>query len=310
MGSVVLSLDAELGWGFHDQESPPTDRVERARAGWKRLIDCFEEAAVPATWAIVGHLFLDDCDGEHASHPASGDWFAAERGRWRSRPDLRFGEDLIERIEASPIAHEIGSHSFSHVVFGDADTTRTLAAAETEASVELARERGVSLSSFVYPRNRVGHRDTLAEGGFVCYRGRAPARDLDDFAGGRPLRKLAEATIDAPPLVRPRYDEFGLVNVPASLYLFGFEGLGRSIAESVWDDPVVRAAKRGIDAAAEANGSENEVFHMWLHPNNLVTPRDVRRVRRILAYLDAQRTAGRVSVETMTEVAARTDRVR
>jgi peptidoglycan/xylan/chitin deacetylase (PgdA/CDA1 family) len=310
MGSVVLSLDAELGWGFHDQESPPTDRVERARAGWKRLIDCFEEAAVPATWAIVGHLFLDDCDGEHASHPASGDWFAAERGRWRSRPDLRFGEGLIERIEGSPIAHEIGSHSFSHVVFGDADTTRTLAAAETEASVELARERGVSLSSFVYPRNRVGHRDTLAEGGFVCYRGRAPARGLDDFAGGRPLRKLVEATIDTPPLVRPRYDEFGLVNVPASLYLFGFEGLGRSIAESVWDDPVVRAAKRGIDAAAEANGSENEVFHMWLHPNNLVTPRDVRRVRRILAYLDAQRTAGRVSVETMTEVAARTDRVR
>ena len=310
MGSVVLSLDAELGWGFHDQKSPPTDRAERARAGWKRLIDCFEEAAVPATWAIVGHLFLDDCDGEHASHPASGDWFASERGRWRSRPDLRFGEGLIGRIEGSPIAHEIGSHSFSHVVFGDADTTRTLAAAEIDASVELARERGVSLSSFVYPRNRVGHRDTLAEGGFVCYRGRAPARDLDDFAGGRPLRKLAEATIDAPPLVRPRYDEFGLVNVPASLYLFGFEGLGRSIAESVWDDPVVRAAKRGIDAAAEANGSENEVFHMWLHPNNLVTPRDVRRVRRILAYLDAQRTAGRVSVETMAEVAARTDRVR
>jgi peptidoglycan/xylan/chitin deacetylase (PgdA/CDA1 family) len=243
MGSVVLSLDAELGWGFHDMESPPTARIERARAGWERLIECFEAFEVPATWAVVSHLFLENCDGEHASHPAPEGWFAAERGRWRSRPDLRFGDGLIEAIRDSTIAHEIGSHSYSHVVFGDQGTNRTLAAAELEASVSLARERDLSLESFVYPRNDVAHRDVLAEHDLTCYRGRAPARELDDLPGGRPLRKLREATIDAPPLVKPRRDEFGLVNVPASLYLFGFEGLGRSVAQSVWADPVVRGGE-------------------------------------------------------------------
>ncbi|PSP74816.1 polysaccharide deacetylase [Halobacteriales archaeon QS_3_64_16] len=301
MGSVVLSLDAELGWGFHDLESPPTARIERARTGWERLIECFEAFEVPATWAVVGHLFLEECDAEHAFHPAPEGWFASERGRWRSRPDLRFGEGLIEAIQDSAVAHEIGSHSYSHVVFGDRKTSRTLAAAELEESVSLARERDLSLESFVYPRNDVAHRDVLAEHGLTCYRGRAPARELDDVPGGRPLRKLREATIDAPPLVEPRRDEFGLVNVPASLYLFGFEGLGRSIAQSIWADPVVRGAKRGIDAAARREG----VFHIWLHPNNIVAPRDLKRMETILAYLADQRDRGAVSIETMVEVAER-----
>jgi len=301
MGSVVLSLDAELGWGFHDLESPPTARVDHARNGWKRLIDCFEEFDVPATWAVVGHLFLDDCDGTHASHPAGESWFAAERGRWRSRPELRFGDGLIERVNESDVDHEIGCHSFSHVLFGDRRTDRTLALAELEASVDAAGEKGVALSSFVFPRNVVGHRDTLAESDFSCYRGAAPARRFDELPGGRPLRKLAEATIDAPPLVSPYRDEFGLVNVPASLYLFGFEGAARSVAESARGDPVVAAAKRGIDAAARREG----VFHLWLHPNNLVASRDTRRMRAVLAYLARKRDAGGVSIETMGEVAER-----
>lgn len=301
MGSVVLSLDAELGWGFHDFASPPAARVENARMGWKRLIDLFDEFEIPATWAVVGHLFLDECDGQHASHPTPDDWFDAEHGRWRTRPDLRFADGLIDRLQGAAVDHDVGCHSFSHVLFSAPGTSRTLAVAELEASVELAREHGVSFDSFVFPRNRVGHRDTLAEHGFRCYRGNAPTRRVDDLPLGRPLRKLTEATVDAPPLVEPRRDVFGLVNVPASLYLFGFEGLARSVAETVWDDPVVRQAERGIDAAAH----ENRVFHMWLHPNNLVAPRDVRRMDAILRYLAARREEGSVSVETMSEVAER-----
>ena len=301
MGSVVLSLDAELGWGFHDLDSPPTARVEHAREGWKELLDYFDEFDVPATWAVVGHLFLDECDGEHGSHPAPEGWFGAERGRWRSRPDLRFGEGLIERVQEAAVDHEIGCHSFSHVLYGDRRTDRTLALAELEASVEAARAHDVELSSFVFPRNVVGHRDTLAESGFSCYRGAAPTRRLDDAPLGRPLRKLAEATVGAPPLVRPYRDEFGLVNVPASLYLFGFEGVARTVAERIGEDPVVVGAKRGIDAAARREG----VFHMWLHPNNLVTPRDGRRMREILAYLAERRDADSVSIETMGAVAER-----
>ncbi|MFB6240348.1 MAG: hypothetical protein ABEJ46_02080, partial [Gemmatimonadota bacterium] len=50
----------------------------------------------------------------------------------------------------------------------------------------VAEDWGLSLSSFVFPRNNLGHREVLAEHGFDCYRGRAPDRWYDDS----PLRPL------------------------------------------------------------------------------------------------------------------------
>lgn len=63
VGTVVISLDAELAWGVHDLEDPPATRIERARGSWLDLIEPFEAFEIPATWAIVGHLFLEECDG-------------------------------------------------------------------------------------------------------------------------------------------------------------------------------------------------------------------------------------------------------
>ncbi len=44
---------------------------------------------------------------------------------------------------------------------------------------------------------------------------------------------------------------------------------------------------------------------MWLHPNNLTHERDDRRMRAILSYLDRQRSATDLTVETMADVARR-----
>lgn len=301
MGSVVISVDAELGWGLHDFDSPPNARIESARTGWERLVDCFDEFRVPATWAVVGHLFLDGCDGKHADHPAPEDWFARERGSWRTRPDLRFGHGLIEQIEDATVAHEIGCHSFSHVLFDDQYTSEALARAEIDASIEAARTHDVSFDSFVFPRNIVGHRAVLAERGFSCYRGVAPAGRFVTLPGARPLGKLVRATLTPPRMVTPRIDEFGLIDIPASLFLFGFEGRARTVVESVWDDPILREARRGIDAAAGGDG----VFHLWLHPNDLTEERDIQRLRGVLKHLAERRDETGLTVETMRESAAR-----
>lgn len=303
MGSVVLSVDAELCWGLHDLASPPIERIEGARTGWERLLSLFDRFDVPATWAIVGHLFLEECDGRHADHPTPPGWFAHERGRWHARPDLRFGPDLVRAVEEASAGHEIGSHTFSHVEFGAPGTSPELARAEVETALALAGERGISISSFVFPRNSIGHRDVLRTCGVDCYRGLAPALPLDGTPL-RPLAKLARATVanGTPPLVTPSIDEYGLVDVPASLYCFSFEGRSRSLVEPVWGDPIVRQAKRGIDAATEGEG----ICHLWLHPNNLVHERDTERMAAILSYLADRRADTALSVETMGEVADRT----
>ncbi|ARS91806.1 polysaccharide deacetylase [Natrarchaeobaculum aegyptiacum] len=297
MGSVVISLDAELGWGFHDMADPPRDRVEAGRRGWSVCLELFDEFDVPATWAVVGHLMLADCDGQHDGHPAPDGWFARERGAWADREDLRFGSDLVEDLLAADADHEFASHSFSHVLFGRPETDRALARAEIERALEIAEEWGLSIDSFVYPRNDVGHRDVLAEAGISAYRGRSPTRD---GVGGIVDTRLRNRSL----LVQPVVDEHGLVNVPASLFCYSFEGPRRTVAESIWTDPMVAQARRGIDEATRSDG----LFHLWFHPNNLIQPRDDQRLRTILAHLERARERTDLTVETMGAVADRVAR--
>lgn len=299
MGSVVISVDAELGWGFSDHEEPPLSRVDAARTGWRVLLDVLETHDVAATWAVVGHLFLDDCDGGHGDHLAVDGCGDPERGRGRGRPELRFGRDLVGEVVDADADHEIACHSFSHLLFDTPETTRELARAELAAAAEAARSVGVEFESFVYPRNAVGHRDLLAEFGFRCYRG--TGQEPESRLRRTAWKLLATSGHSSVPLTTPTVDEYGLVDIQPSLYLFGFEGWPRQVATALWDDPVVRLAKRGIDRA----NREDALVHFWLHPNNLQTERDVSRVRRIVAYAAAQRDRTDLSIETMADVAAR-----
>lgn len=294
MGSVVISLDAELGWGFHDQADPPMDRVEAARWGWSQLLELFDQYDVPATWGVVGHLMLEDCDRRHEDHPLRGEWFERERGAWRNRPEIRFAPDLVQRIVDATADHELASHSFSHVEFGAPGTTTEVARAELELSLAAAESYGVPLRTFIHPRRNIGHRNVLAECGFDCYRGRRPSPQ------SRRDKFLQTVRTGEPLLVTPTVDEYGLVDIPESLYLFGFENLARSLVEPVFGDSVTRQAISGIDAVADDEG----VFHMWLHPNNVTTGRDVARMETILSYLDARRDD--VDIATMATVAEAT----
>jgi len=88
-----------------------------------------------------------------------------------------------------------------------------------------------------------------------------------------------------PPIVTPKIDEYGLVDVPASLYLFSFEGAARRAAKLVGHRPVVSVAKRGIDKAVDADG----IFHMWFHPHNLLQPDGTERLDAILEHLNRRR---------------------
>jgi peptidoglycan/xylan/chitin deacetylase (PgdA/CDA1 family) len=300
MAFVVISVDAELAWGSHDFESVPTDRVESARRGWRTLLDRFERYEVPATWAVVGHLFLADCDGAHTEHPSLEGWFDADPGGPAADSERWFGDGLVDAVVDSSVDHELGGHSFSHRQL-EPGLDREIARAEIAATAEAAAARDFDLDSFVHPGNVIGHRDLLAEHGFTCYRGRRPGRPYDGTLL-EPARKLLWGAVGGDPrLVEPRIDEHGLVDVPASLYLFDVDGPPSRALQGVGADPVVERARRGVEAAAERDG----LFHLWLHPNNLVAPGDVERVERVLECVDEVRARTDLTVETMASVAER-----
>ncbi|WP_323675936.1 polysaccharide deacetylase family protein [Halorubellus sp. PRR65] len=299
MGSVVFSLDAELAWGFPDFASLPMDRVDASRDAWSWLVDLFDEYDVPATWAVVGHLFLEDCDARHADLDAPDGWFAHESGALAGRHDVRFAPDLVAAVRNADVAHDVGSHSFAHVPFDHPETTRELVDADLGRAVAVAADQGVVLESFVFPRNAVGFRDLLAKHGFRTYRS-AGAPTGTGLA--RAARKIA-AVVDPGrvPLVEPRVDEYGLVDLPPSLFLFGFEGRARDTLAAAWTDPIVRQATDAIDRAAAGDG----VCHLWLHPNNVVDDAGRARLEAIVAHVARRRDQDGLVVETMRDVADR-----
>lgn len=302
MGTVVISLDMELGWGFHDRTLPER-RLRRARENCLRLRRLFDTYDIPATWAVTGHLFLNSCTEHHPGHPADERCCTRSAGAL-SANDVWFGTELVDEIAAASAGHELASHGFTHVHFKHESMDLEFVSRELENCTDAAARRGFDLTSFVFPVNQIRYRDVLADHGFGCYRGVNPAR-LSKRPWEFQTRKLSSAVLGkpVPPIVEPHIDEYGLVNIPASIYLFN---IGRTVEKPfsvIGADPVVRQVKSGIDRVAETDG----VLHLWFHPHDLRTARHHERLSSIVRYLDWKRETSGVRVETMAETA---DRVR
>lgn len=124
---------------------------------------------VPATWAVVGHRFLRDCDGVHVGHPPPDGWFHRERGRGLT--DRIFGSAGISSlicfpqmsIRKLPVNHFLTFCPMTHV-------TEAITRAEIEAAIAAFPKLAVPYLSFGSRLNRVGYTELLAEYGFTWYR--------------------------------------------------------------------------------------------------------------------------------------------
>jgi len=314
-GALTISIDFELIWGTLDLFGPkrfgPACMIER-EVVVDRLLELFEELDIPATWCIVGHLFLESCEVVNGvKHPdiirpqhswCRGEWFTHDPCGTETSEPLFFGRDLVDRIMACPTVQEIGCHSFSHVIFGDDGCSRASAESEIAACVRLAREMGVELRSFAFPRNQVGHLDVLRHYGFKCYRGPEPVWYENTHmppALRRMARLLDVLTASTPPVVRPERNASGLWNIPGSTIYFPIHGLRRLVPMQLR----IRKALKGLREA----GRRGRVFHLWFHPTNLADQTDAMfaGLRRILLAATELRHRGELEIMTMGQIAER-----
>jgi peptidoglycan/xylan/chitin deacetylase (PgdA/CDA1 family) len=185
-GTVVLSLDFELGWG-HRLTKPSylrrlRDQGDNVRTKIKQLIDLFDKYNIPATWATVGHLVQTGDD------------------------ELLHAPDLFEYLLETETNHEIGLHSFNHKPYNQLSPT----AVRTDLSngVDALEEWGKTPESFVFPQNKIDHLSLLEEHSIRCYRGE-PESILATFPRGL-LR---------PPTYSGIGDESLPARVPSSMFL-------------------------------------------------------------------------------------------
>lgn len=309
--TFTLSLDKELIWGSFDHTS---DRdfartYPDLRGTVDRLLATLDEYDVASTWAVVGHLFLDRCErgADGRAHPEivrpqhrwyAHDWLDRDPCTDRHRDPMWYGDDVLEAIASARAGHEIGSHSFTHMVFGDPGCSTEAARSDLDACVAAAKARGIALRSFVFPRNVEGHHALLAERGFVAYRGEDPTWYRAAPGSLRRAIHLADQALAIePPVSVPTETLPGLWNIPGSMLLLHRAGVRRFIAV----DATIEKARRGLRRAMR----EDAVFHLWFHPFNLAVHSDAMfaALRGILAEVRALRDRGRLEVRTMGAIA-------
>jgi hypothetical protein len=283
LGTVTISIDVELAWGNWDDHSADLlDRIEALeRPIVRRLLEQFDRHDVPATWAMVAAL-ADRASAEDMPGTVRH-WYAPEFFEW---------------VQQARTTHEIGSHGGRHLYHdGISDE-------EARADLFFARDvhsrNGLPFTSFVYPRNKLGRTDLLAEAGIKVYRGvdwawHERVRRVSPQLGR--ITNLADKIMPlTPEVVGPRRDG-ALVDIAGSMLFIGRNGLRRLVTPSA----LLAKLKRGLDEAER----QGRTFHLWFHPSNFYFRADEQfeTFDRFLAEVDRRRSAGTLTVRRMGDFA-------
>jgi len=286
-GALIISADFEMAWAWRYAKSgvDPEEMGLIERRNIPALLELFEKYSIPATWATVGHLFLERCTKKndlphhnmpripHFTNPKwsflEGDWFDhdpcsdyVDAGAW-------YAPDLIDRILASKVRHEIGCHTFSHIDCSDRMCPDNVMDHEIRACVEIAHDRGISLKSMVFPGGTNGHYKVLKKYGFTNYRIRT---DWDLFY--------------------PERDRHGLWMLPSSTSI---ENHGFGWSADFYD----RMYRKYVDRAIESG----TVCHLWFHPSiDAFCLNDI--LPMVLSHIRRRYEEGKLWVATMSEMAS------
>ena len=308
-GAFIVSIDTELAWGtvHNNQFERRQTQYQLTRRAIGQLLKLLERFNIQATWAVVGHLFLEECHATNGvKHPEilrpkypwfSGDWFNADPCTSLEAAPIWYGRDIVEQILGCKVPQEIGCHTFSHIIVGDPGCSRESIASELRVCCLEAERLGLVLKSFVFPRNSVGHFDVLAEAGFTAFRGPAPSwfRHMPGIASriGHLLDNLLPLS---PPVVLPHM-EAGLWNLPASYYYPPTDRWWGLIPIPLR----VYKVRRGLRQAVK----QRRLMHMWFHEFNLATDTErlLHGLEDIFAEVSQYREAGLLDNPTIGELA-------
>ena len=280
-GAFVISLDLELHWGWRDEKAWDGDYSANFLGVWDavpRLLGCFGEMEIAATWAVVGFLFAESRVELEKESPRKKPTYHNSRlnpylediGEGEKEDPFHFCPSLLRLIKTF-FRQEIGSQTFSHYYCLEEGQDAVTFRADLESAIRIARARDIQLRSIVFPRNQYNpdYLGTLAELGIRSYRENAKGwmYRASNSTCNTPTKRLfrfvdAHFNLNGQHTARwPRKSEFksGLCPVPTSFFLRPVSG-----CRSVLDWLRLRRIKKSMLHAAK----EKEMFHLWWHPHN------------------------------------------
>ena len=275
-GELVISLDFELLWGVRDHATRDSygQNILGGRDAIPLMLELFESYDISATWATVGAVFCASRDELMEALPAeelrpryaqaslSNYSYLDEIGKDEKTDPHYFGASLVQQIANCP-GQEIASHTMSHIYALEEGASVESFAADIDAAIKLAEDRGIVLRSIVFPRNQYAdaHLDVVLKRGFRRYRGNPDGWAYRATAGsGQTLPRRLLRLVDAHSgILGPHPYVPGAANVPASHFLRPCSGRLSTLHPrhlNVIERAMTRAAKSALG------------FHLWWHPHN------------------------------------------
>ncbi len=282
-GALVISLDFELAWGVRDQPffSAYRENLSGARAAIPRILECFVEYGIHATWATVGLLFFQSKDELKAGLPAkrpryrdaalSSYSYLDQLGSDEETDPLHFAPSLIDLIGRHP-HQEVATHTLSHYYCLEEQQDVEAFRDDLAAALTLGRRRGIELESLVFPRNQFDdqHVQACNEVGIKSFRGvesawlYAARRTGQESMVRRGIR-LLDAYINISGHHGYPREHVGRTlphNLPSSRFLRPYSAKLRLL------EPLKR---RRIAADLSHAAANDLIYHLWWHPHNFGT---------------------------------------
>lgn len=279
-GKFVISLDFEIYWGMRDVVK--LENYKEHLSGVRRviplLLKTFEHYQINATFATVGFLFFytktDLLNGLPVKRPNYSNPILSPYHRYfqfvgenETEDPFHFASSMIDQIKKA--GQEIGSHTFSHYYCLEKGQTKEDFRSDLIAAKKIAREKGVTLESFVFPRNQfnIEYLRVCKEEGFTSFRGnekswlfsseyfgsslfiRRPFRFLDAYfnLSGHNCRSIPEMKNNI------------LINIPSSRFLRPYNKKLKAFEN--------RRLKR-ITSSMSYAAKNGLTYHLWWHPHN------------------------------------------
>lgn len=303
-GSLTLSMEIELGWGTHDRgeyDHLSNNGSEEADA-LDEVIQTCDRLDIPVTFDIVGHLLHDECAGEHDG-PYPQDWWEEDPGTDAETDPLFYAPTLIRRISNAETEHEIGTHTYSHVLCDEvsAETIRH----ELKRSREVHQEFGLQPPrSIVFPRHQTPPYNVFSDLGIEIVRRPIEAYSVPE----NPISKFIWGVKRTHPTteIRERDSIVETRCTPHPSLSSGFLRTGqRKLHPLLQIIPLSirrRVLRRYIMSAVDRAIDHDEHVHLWTHLLNIANDEQLPPIKSGLEYLAERRDNGNINIHRMCDL--------
>jgi len=264
-GCLIISFDCEGKWGFSDKINPYYDNIlidKNILSAYRKTLDLLKNNHIKATFAFVGaftmtkEMFYEKENMFSRRMYANKNWLDIfyQQNKKNSNSEGWFCPEAYEYV-TKYTEHEIASHGFTHLPFDEKLVSREDILHELHDILAWSTWQGIDISTFIFPRNKIGYTDLLSSIGIKAY------RDTPQFYGIKPRLKAEALKYKPPYLAQEHSKKLEKIRIPGG-NLLAFRKKIRLPPDFV----IINRWKRMIDNAVSTNG----VVHIWMHPHNLI----------------------------------------